>query len=215
MAAARSKWRTSKDMGNAPTAMIGPNAILQMVPVLDQLGGLKLRTEILARAGVFELPSGDEMIPEGPAARLHQEVRRSLPDMAPALAWAAGRGTADYILAHRIPAKAQWLLKHLPARIAAWFLARAIRDHAWTFAGSGQFNLISKYCFEIVDNPVVRDEHSDHPLCDWHTAVFARLYQVLVHPDFICEETECTAQNGHACRFELRRVEGRLKQRRV
>ena len=40
----------------ADTAMIGPNAILQMVPVLDQLGGLKLRTEVLARAGIFELP---------------------------------------------------------------------------------------------------------------------------------------------------------------
>jgi len=204
-----------KDMTDAPTAMIGPNAILQMVPVLDQLGGLKLRTEIMARAGVFELPSGDDMIPEGPAARLHQEVRRSLPDMAPALAWAAGRATADYILAHRIPALAQWILKRLPAPLAAWFLARAIRDHAWTFAGSGQFLLISKYCFEILDNPVVRGEVSAHPLCDWHAAVFARLYQVLVHPDFICEETECRAQNGRACRFELRREPDRLRQRRV
>ena len=202
-------------MTDAPTAMIGPNAILQMVPVLDQLGGLKLRTEILARAGVFELPSGDEMIPEGPAARLHQEVRRSLPDMAPALAWAAGRATADYILEHRIPVRAQWLLRHLPAPMAAWFLSRAIRDHAWTFAGSGEFVLKSKYCFEIRNNPVVRDEHADHPLCDWHCAVFARLYQVLVHPDFVCEETHCTAQNGVFCRFELRRLEGRLKLRRV
>lgn len=202
-------------MTHAPTAMIGPNAILQMVPVLDQLGGLKLRTEIMARAGVFELPSGDEMIPEGPVARLHQEVRRSLPDMAPALAWAAGRATADYILANRIPAKAQWLLKHLPAPLAAWFLARAIRDHAWTFAGSGQFKLVSKYCFEIGDNPVVRDEEADHPLCDWHAAVFARLFQVLVHPDFICEETRCSAQGAPACHFEMRRQVGRPKQGRV
>ncbi|MCE8008692.1 bacteriochlorophyll 4-vinyl reductase [Aestuariivita sp.] len=202
-------------MAETPPAMIGPNAILQMVPVLDQLGGLKLRTEILARAGVFELPSGDEMIPEGPAARLHQEVRRTLPDMAPALAWAAGRATADYILEHRIPARAQWLLKRLPAPMAAWVLARSIRNHAWTFAGSGQFHLVSKYCFEIEDNPVVRGEVADHPLCDWHAAVFARLFQVLVHPDFVCEEVECTALNGRACRFELRRLDGRPKQRRV
>lgn len=202
-------------MGTAPTAMIGPNAILQMVPVLDQLGGLKLRTEILTSAGIFELPSGEEMVPEGPAARLHAEVRRALPDMAPALSWAAGRATADYILARRIPGKAQWLLKRLPSPVSAWLLARAIREHAWTFAGSGQFNLVSKYCFEIIDNPVVREETSDHPLCDWHAAVFARLFQVLVHPDFVCEEVACTAQSGHACRFELSRITGRLKQRRV
>lgn len=202
-------------MGAAGAAMIGPNAILQMVPVLDQLGGLKLRTEILARAGVFELPTGDEMIPEVAAARVHQEVRRSLPEMAPALAWAAGRATADYILQHRIPKPAQWLLKRLPAPLAAWALARAIRDHAWTFAGSGEFRLVSKTCFEIAGNPVVRGEASDHPLCDWHAAVFARLFQVLVHPDYICVETDCTAVNGQVCRFEMRRLDGRLKARRV
>lgn len=202
-------------MAAAGTARIGPNAILQMVPVLDQLGGLKLRTEILARAGVFELPTGDEMIPEGAAARVHQEVRRSLPDMAPALSWAAGRGTADYILEHRIPKPAQWVLRHLPAPLAAWMLARAIRDHAWTFAGSGEFRLVSKTCFEIAGNPVVRGESADHPLCDWHAAVFARLFQVLVHPDYVCVETECTAMNGSVCRFELRRQMGRLRQRRV
>jgi divinyl protochlorophyllide a 8-vinyl-reductase len=194
--------------------MIGPNAILQMVPVLDQVGGVSLRREILARAGVFELPTGDEMIPEGPAARVHQEVRRTLPDLAPALAWAAGRATADYILAHRIPAPAQWLLKCLPAPLAAWMLARAIREHAWTFAGSGAFRLVSKTCFEIEMNPVVRGETSDHPLCDWHAAVFAQLFQVLVHPDYICEETECTAVNGAVCRFELRRMPGRPRQGR-
>ena len=103
----------------------------------------------------------------------------------------------------------------LPAPLAAWFLAPSIRNHAWTFAGSGEFRLISKYCFEIVNNPVVRGEQSDHPLCDWHAAVFARLYQVLVHPDFICEEVTCCAQGHDACRFELRQVDGRLKQRRV
>ncbi|MDA0963056.1 MAG: bacteriochlorophyll 4-vinyl reductase [Proteobacteria bacterium] len=202
-------------MASSGPAMIGPNAILQMVPVLDQLGGVGLRTEILARAGVFELPSGDEMIPEGPAARVHREVRRSLPEIAPALAWAAGRATADYILAHRIPKPAQWVLTRLPAPLAAWLLARAIRDHAWTFAGSGEFTLVSKTCFEIAHNPVVRGEVSDHPLCDWHEAVFARLFQVLVHPDYVCVETDCTAVNGAVCRFEMHRDAGRLRARRV
>ena len=197
------------------TAMIGPNAILQLIPVLDQLGGPKLRDQILSRAGIFELPAGDQMIPEGPAARLHQEVRRSLPDMAPALSWAAGRATADYLLAHRIPAPAQWVLRHLPAAPAAWLLSRAIQHHAWTFAGSGRFRRLSATCFEIDDNPVVRGERVDHPICDWHAAVFARLFQVLVHADFVCREVDCAAQNGRTCRFELSRLRGRLRQRRV
>jgi divinyl protochlorophyllide a 8-vinyl-reductase len=186
-------------------ALIGPNAILQLIPVLDQAGGLELRQRIMARAGIFELPDGSEMIPEGPAARLHQALRATVPDLAPAMAAEAGRRTADYILAHRIPPLAQKLLKLLPAPLAARALSKAIDRHAWTFVGSGRFRVCSPWRFEIGQNPVVRGETSDHPLCDWHAAVFARLYQELVHPDCYCVETECTAVNGRACIFEMMR----------
>ncbi|QBF30943.1 bacteriochlorophyll 4-vinyl reductase [Thalassococcus sp. S3] len=184
---------------------IGPNALLQLIPLLDQAGGAAFRSALLARAGVFEIPDGSEMIPEGVAARVHQEMRRSVPDLAPALSWAAGRATADYILAHRIPPLAQRVLKVLPAPLSARLLSRAIADHAWTFAGTGTFRVVSPYCFEIRHNPVIRDEVSDHPVCDWHAAVFARLYQVLVHRDFVCIETQCATMGGEVCRFELRR----------
>lgn len=185
--------------------VIGPNAVLQLVPVLDRAGGRELRWRVLAGAGIFELPDGQTMIPEGSAARLHQEMRRVLPDLAPALAHAAGYATADYILAHRIPRLAQAVLRVLPAPLAARALARAITAHAWTFAGSGAFSQISPYCFEIRDNPIVRGEHSDTGLCIWHAAVFERLYRVLVAPDFRCTETACCAAGAPACRFELSR----------
>ncbi len=183
--------------------LIGPNAILQLVPVIELAGGRELRDQIFAAAGVFDLPSGDHMISEAPAARVHQALRAQVPDLAAALAWEAGKRTADYILANRIPKFAQTVLKGLPWRASAPLLARAIAKNAWTFAGSGTFRVITPYHFELAENPIVAGEHSDTPLCHWHAAVFERLYQVLVHPHMICRETQCMAQGADACRFEL------------
>ena len=187
-------------------ARIGPNAILQMVPVLDAQTGPEMRRALLAEAGVIELPDGSGMIPEGPAAALHQALRRRLPHEAPGIARAAGLGTGDYILAHRIPRPAQALLRALPAPLAAPILARAIAKHAWTFAGSGRFAVAPgrPLTFTLADNPVVRGETSAVPLCHWHVAVFERLFRALVSPRVRVTETECCAQGAPACRFELR-----------
>lgn len=184
--------------------MIGPNAILQLLPQIARIGGEARVAQMLAEAGIFDVPDGTHMIPEGDAARLHQVLRRDEPDLAPQLAAKAGRATADYILAHRIPEFAQILLKLLTAPLAARSLSRAIAKHAWTFAGSGEFRVVSPWCFEIAHNPIVRGEHSATPLCHWHTAVFERLYRVLVHPHVTCEETTCCATSADGmCRFEL------------
>jgi divinyl protochlorophyllide a 8-vinyl-reductase len=59
--------------------------------------------------------------------------------------------------------------------------------------------------FEIADNPLVRGEVSQAPLCDWHAAVFRRLYSVLVDPRIEVRETACCACGDAACRFEVRR----------
>jgi divinyl protochlorophyllide a 8-vinyl-reductase len=56
---------------------------------------------------------------------------------------------------------------------------------------------------ELVDNPLIRGEEADQPLCIWHAAVFARLYSVLVRPGTTCRETACTAMGAPACRFDL------------
>lgn len=190
----------------AAGALIGPNALLQLVPVLDRVGGAELRRRLFAQAGVFEIPDGaDGLIPEGPVARVHQELRRELPEMAPMLAWEAGKRTGDYILINRIPRGAQSVLKTLPGWLAAPSLARAVAKHAWTFAGSGRFSIRSTrpLVFELADNPVVRGERSDHPLCHWHAAVFERLFTRLADPRLRCAETACCAMGAPACRFEL------------
>lgn len=159
--------------------------------------------EIMARACVAP-PSGDEMIPEGEAARLHARLRREEPDRAAALAAEAGRRTADYILANRIPRAAQAILRLSPPPLAARLLARAIERHAWTFAGSGAFRAVDPWRFEITRNPLIRGETSETPLCLWHAAVFARLHVALVHRNARCEETCCAAAGGGVCRFEVR-----------
>ena len=186
--------------------LIGPNAILQLVPVLDRAGGAALREAVMDAAGLRTLPDGTAMIAEAEAARLHQALRRVAPGRAPELAREAGRLTGDYILAHRIPALAHRVLKALPAALSAPLLTRAIAQHAWTFAGSGRFEVVSRrpLTFAIHDNPLVRGEHADHCLCYWHAAVFERLFRVLVSTRAEVRETACAGAGADACRFEVR-----------
>lgn len=113
---------------------------------------------------------------------------------------AAGRGTADYILANRIPAPAQRLIRALPRRLGAQLLAAAIARHAWTFAGSGRFSIeeIRPLTLSIAANPLALA-----PGCDWHVAVFERLFAALVRPGAKVRETSCCGAGDPACRFTV------------
>lgn len=197
MAAVISRWKMSE-------GRIGPNAILQLLPQIEALGGPQRVARMLQAVGLSQAPNGTQMIPEEPAARLHQLLRQEEPEQAACLAAQAGRDTARYILQHRIPKPVQTVLRLLPAPWAARMLSGAITKHAWTFAGSGQFARLDPWTFEIRDNPLVRGEQSETPLCHWHAAVFEELYQTLVHPGCRCQETACCAQPGVlACVFTL------------
>ncbi len=186
--------------------LIGPNAVLQLVPLLDRAGGPDWRQTLLSRAGLDALPDGSSMIDEAPVIRLHQALRHDRPDLAASLGWQAGLATGEYILTHRIPPAAQTLLQLLPWRLSARLLTQAIARNAWTFAGSGQFRVIAPRVFTLQSNPLVRGERADHPLCDWHRGVFTRLFQTLVHPSLTCHEPRCCATGHAACRFEMRRT---------
>jgi divinyl protochlorophyllide a 8-vinyl-reductase len=191
-----------------PHGRIGPNALTQLLPLLEKAGGVELRETLLARAGVFEMPDMTGLIDEEPVARLHRAMRAEMPELAPSLAWEAGVRTADYILAHRIPKPVQAVLKRLPAWAAGPVLSKAIAKNAWTFAGSGRFVVVRAWpaVFEIHDNPVVRGEHAEGPLCHWHAGVFERLYRVLVSDRARAREVACCACGAAACRFEVRVV---------
>lgn len=188
-------------MQDVSGALIGPNAILQTVAILDRYEGRGARDRVMARAAV-PMPDGAAMIPEGQAAAMHRAVHRELPDRSEGLLRLAGLATGDYILRHRIPRLAQMLIRAMPAPLAARVLAKAIERHAWTFVGSGAFRVTRgrPLVFEVLDNPL-RDPDG-HP-CVWHAAVFERLFQRLVWPACAVREVECIAAGGALCRFEV------------
>lgn len=185
---------------------IGPNALMQLAPVLDRTVGQPARRALFAAHGLMAVPDGSAMIDEGLVAAIHQDMRLRHPAQARAMARQAGLATGDYILANRIPAPARTLLRALPAPLAARALTRAITAHAWTFCGTGRLTATAGHptVFEIADNPVVRGEIRNHPICDWHAAVFERLFAALVHPRTRVREVACCATGCDSCRFELR-----------
>lgn len=193
----------------AGAARIGPNAILQYLPVLRERVGENGLDDFLRATQIDTVPDGSAMIDEAEAARFHQAVRREFMDDARELAESAGTGTAEYIIAHRIPAFARRLLAILPRPLAERMLCRAISAHAWTFTGSGIFSVHSRspITFDIAANPVVRDEQANKPICDWHAAVFQRLFVRLVGGAYSVREIQCCACGNPTCRFELRRAE--------
>ena len=191
---------------------IGPNAITRVAEALRaRLGAPGTRT-LFEHAGLVAYVDAppQAMVDEAEVIALHAALRADLGE-APARAVAAdaGRRTAGYLLAHRIPRPAQRLLKWLPARLAAALLLRAIAGHAWTLAGSGAFSARVGWpgrpvVLQIEHNPLCRGLRTAEPACDFYTAVFQRLFEVLVHPRAQVVETACEARGDPACRFELR-----------
>lgn len=191
--------------GSHISARIGPNAVLQLAPAMDRVTGEATRRALFASLRFDPLPDPTAMIDEARVAALHGALRRQHPENAREIFVAAGQGTGDYILAHRIPHAAQTLLRALPARVAAPILTRAILAHGWTFCGTGTLSAKSgpPVVFTLSDNPLIRGEVAPAPLCHWHAAVFERLFARLVHPRAHAMETACCAAGAAACRFEI------------
>jgi divinyl protochlorophyllide a 8-vinyl-reductase len=199
---------------NAIQGRIGPNAITRVAEVLPRHVGASGTRALFARAGLagYLAAPPEAMVDEREVRALHDALRDALgPARAADVAAEAGRRTADYLLARRIPKLVQALLRLLPAPLAARVLARAIAGHAWTFVGSGRFDLIwpggrggaARLVFTIHDNPLCRGLSWPAPACDFHAAVFVRLFRALVHRRARAVEVACEARGDPACAFEL------------
>lgn len=197
----------------APVGRIGPNAITQCIAALDAQHGQAVTARVFALAGLTghltEPPVA--MVDEQAVLRLHQALRQVLGVAAArALGREAGRRTAAYLMAHRIPGPMHWLLPRLPAAWAGRLLLRAIAGHAWTFCGSGGFRVLAPpaggrgWRFMLQGAATCRGTRADVPLCDYFAATFEGLFDRLVQPGCRCEETACMAQGAPACEFTLR-----------
>jgi divinyl protochlorophyllide a 8-vinyl-reductase len=197
---------------------IGPNAITRVAEVLPGFVGDAETRAVFehARLADYLRSPPQDMVDEAEVTRLHLALRKALGGrLAGQVARSAGQRTADYLLAHRIPRPVQALLKRLPAPWAARLLLSAIRRHAWTFAGSGQFSADAgsgvlagrpgrPVVLTIRNNPLCKGLTSDAPACDFYAATFERLFRTLVHRDARAFEVACEARGDAECRFELR-----------
>jgi divinyl protochlorophyllide a 8-vinyl-reductase len=136
--------------------------------------------------------------------------------------------TGDYLLAHRIPRPVQRLLQRLPATLAARLLIAAIKRHAWTFVGSGHFEVSSvptlltrvpsvsgsndpgnvggrapRLSLRVGDCPICRGSAQSSPGCSYYAATFEQIFVALVHPGTQVRETSCQAMGASACVFEV------------
>ena len=176
-------------------ALIGPNAVLKAVEVMEERLGHAETQAILADAQIARLPSGEHMIPEIEALRLHRWLALHDPMGAFVIAEEAGARTADYIIANRIPRAVVWLLRHLPALLAAPLLMAAIRKHAWTFVGAGVFEARGSWTFTIDRSRAGDSVPPPDSLFAWYAAVFTRLYRELVAPGSTCRMRESEAEH--------------------
>lgn len=194
--------------GTEPGARIGPNAIIRMAEALRVEVGAEGTAQLFEAAGLAhylaEVPQ--HMVDERDVIALHRVVRRELGlDRTAHVAREAGRLTGDYVLAHRIPKPAQYLLRILPRALARRALLAAIGRNAWTFVGSGVFSAETGPVVRITiaNCPLCRDEQAARPLCDYYAATFERLFRELVARDIVAREIACQAQGDPACVFEL------------
>lgn len=194
---------------SAAAARIGPNAVTRLAEALVVARGKAAADAVFGRAGLgHRLATPPEsMVEETEVTALHAALRAMLaPAAADAIAADAGRRTAHYLLAHRIPRAMRAVLPRLPARLSARILLSAIGRHAWTFAGSGRFaarrGLPTR--FEITANPMARGLTTNQPACAYCAGTFEGLFRALVHPSTRVTETACEAMGSPSCLFEAR-----------
>lgn len=194
----------------APPAVsrIGPNAILQVVAALVAHGGESEAATLLHDAtgrALDDLPH--EMVDERKVQLLMRElVTRLGRDESQLVLHDAGVRTADYLLANRIPRPVQRLIRALPRRLGLRVLLLAIGRHAWTFAGSGLFEVNwatpwPELVFE--DCTICRLIREDGEVCAYYAGTFERLLRVLIAPSTTVREVACTAMGAPSCRFRL------------
>jgi len=189
-------------------ARIGPNALSRTAEALTARLGEPTCRRVFAAADLerYVAAPPTAMVPEAEVVALHRAVRAALDQpTADAVMHDAGVRTARYLLAHRIPRPAQYLLRALPAGLAARLLLGLIARHAWTFAGSAELEIVHGRPARVIfrGSPLARVEAGDRPVCGFYVATFETLFRALVDGRTVARETGCAATGAAACTLEL------------
>ena len=162
------------------TGKIGPNALIQTVRVLQGQASPDEVAAVLHACGL------ERLLAEMPATMVDEQEFFDLADTLAAqrgvtetlaILREAGRLTGDYLLAHRIPRPFQRLLHLLPRRAAMKLLMTAIRKHAWTFVGSGDFTYTLGRRPQLT---IACSSNVTSAVCGFYGGTFERLFQTLV-----------------------------------
>ncbi len=191
-----------------PEAMIGPNAVLQTLRAIAELEGTTCY-EAVARGAALPATNPDRMIPEVWFVRLVDSLRRTLPwPRSEAVLRLAGKYTADYVAANRIPRPFRRLLRALPPRLAIPLLLAAFRRHAWTFAGGGRFDTAGEYPADVTLKgcPTCRNAPEATAAGAYYEAAFQGLLRLAAEHATV-NETACEACGDPCCRFSIE-IEG-------
>lgn len=190
-------------------ARIGPNAIVRLGEALTSRIGREGARRLFENAGLGDYLSvpPETMVDESEVTRLHRALRGTLGEcVSESVSFDAGIRTGDYLLAHRIPAPVQRLLRVLPAALASRLLLAAISRHAWTFAGSGRFHaspLPGGVRLSVSGCPLCRGARGKAVLCGFYAGTFERLFDTLVRRGASATEVECEARGDAACVFRV------------
>ncbi len=166
---------------DATDPVIGPNAIIQTVAALQDHIGPAPTAALLARAGLHHYLTTPPatMLPERDVTLLMTRIWAELdPAVANRVLDEAGRRTGAYLLANRIPRPVQRLLGWMPRPLGFRFLTAAIRRHAWTFAGSGTFEVIGTR-YRIAGCPLCRGQ-TGPGRCRYYATTFETLVRAIV-----------------------------------
>lgn len=199
---------TVDGLARAAEPRVGPNAITRVAEALRAEHDERLAHAVFAAAGLsgwLDTPPG-AMVPEGDVAALHRALVTLLGERdARAVAASAGRRTAAYLLAHRIPGPVRLLLWLLPAVPSARLLMRAIGRHAWTFVGSGSFEASAgrPVVVTITGGPLRAAGAAAPGVAAYYAATFEALFRALVHPRTTVTARRRATEATASCVFAL------------
>ncbi len=190
------------------TGRMCAGAVSQVAAVLGERVGEAPLRRLFATAGLSRyLADGSAaLVDEREVAALHRTLRHQLgPACARAVTRAAGRRTADNLLAQHVPAPLRRLSRHMPCPLVARLLLLTLQHDPWRLAGSGAFVAVygRPMRLGLTNNPLCLRQHDDAPICDFLAGTFEQLCRSLISPRSTVREIACEAGGAPACIFEM------------